>query len=45
VLQALARDRVRLLWLEGTGHQVDFDRLSPMIWENIRLMPRGEDDQ
>ena len=38
-LQALAQ-RVRLLWLEGAGHGVDFERLSPMIWENIRLMPR-----
>jgi uncharacterized protein len=39
VLQALAQ-RVRLLRLEGTGHAVDFDTLSPVVWENIRLMPR-----
>lgn len=38
-LQALARDRVRLLRLEGTFHAADFEFLAPMIWENIRLMP------
>jgi fermentation-respiration switch protein FrsA (DUF1100 family) len=39
-LQALARDRVRLLRVEGTGHAVDFNILAPTIWENIRVMPR-----
>ena len=43
--QAL-RDRaphgVRLLWLEGIGHRVDFGTLAPLVWENIRLMPRQE---
>lgn len=39
-LRDAAPDRVRLLWLEGAGHGVDFERLSAMIWENIRLMPR-----
>jgi fermentation-respiration switch protein FrsA (DUF1100 family) len=38
-LQAAA-PRMRLLWLEGHGHGVDFETLWPMIWENIRQMPR-----
>jgi fermentation-respiration switch protein FrsA (DUF1100 family) len=40
VLQALAPHGVRLLRLEGTGHRADLENLSPMIWENIRQMPR-----
>jgi fermentation-respiration switch protein FrsA (DUF1100 family) len=39
-LQAHASRGVRLLWLEGSGHAVDFAYLAPMIWENIRQMPR-----
>jgi uncharacterized protein len=39
-LQAAAAGPVRLLRLEGSGHGVDFERLAPMIWENIRAMPR-----
>lgn len=38
-LKALAQ-RARLLRLEGTGHGVDFEFLSPVIWKNIREMPR-----
>lgn len=38
-LQTLAK-RVRLLHLEGTGHGVSFELLAPMIWDNIRQMPR-----
>jgi fermentation-respiration switch protein FrsA (DUF1100 family) len=39
-LQAVAADRVRLLRLEGSGHAADFETLAPVIWENIRAMPR-----
>jgi fermentation-respiration switch protein FrsA (DUF1100 family) len=39
-LRDLAPQRVRLLWLEGAGHGADFESLAPMIWENIRAMPR-----
>lgn len=39
-LQAAAPNRMRLLRLEGGGHGVDFAILAPMIWENIRQMPR-----
>jgi fermentation-respiration switch protein FrsA (DUF1100 family) len=39
-LQAAAAGPVRLLRIEGAGHGVDFERLAPMIWENIRAMPR-----
>jgi fermentation-respiration switch protein FrsA (DUF1100 family) len=39
-LRDLARERVRLLRLERFGHGVDFDILSTVVWENIRLMPR-----
>lgn len=38
-LQALAQ-RPRLLRLEGSGHAVDLEFLAPIIWENIRQMPR-----
>jgi fermentation-respiration switch protein FrsA (DUF1100 family) len=38
-LRALNPQRVRLLRGEGSGHAVDFETLSPAIWENIRLMP------
>jgi len=38
-LQALAK-RVRLLHLQGSGHGVSFESLAPMIWDNIRQMPR-----
>jgi uncharacterized protein len=39
-LQTLAADRTRLMRIEGTGHGVDFGFLAPMIWENVRQMPR-----
>jgi fermentation-respiration switch protein FrsA (DUF1100 family) len=39
-LRALAPHNARLLRMEGTGHAVDFDFLSPIVWENIHLMPR-----
>jgi fermentation-respiration switch protein FrsA (DUF1100 family) len=39
-LQALAPQHVRLLRVEGTGHAADFNFLSPIVWENIHLMPR-----
>jgi fermentation-respiration switch protein FrsA (DUF1100 family) len=40
VLRDLAPHGVRLLWLEGIGHGVNFEFLSPIVWEHIRQMPR-----
>jgi fermentation-respiration switch protein FrsA (DUF1100 family) len=39
-LRASASHGVRLLRLEGAGHAADFDRLSPIVWDNVRQMPR-----
>jgi fermentation-respiration switch protein FrsA (DUF1100 family) len=39
-LQAAAAGPVRLLKLEGAGHGVDFAALAPMVWDNVRQMPR-----
>jgi uncharacterized protein len=39
-LQAAAPQRMRLLRLEGAGHGADFETLAPVVWENIRQMPR-----
>lgn len=38
-LRALAQ-RPRLLRLEGAGHGINFSVLAPIIWDNIREMPR-----
>jgi uncharacterized protein len=39
-LQAASPHGVRLLRLEGSGHDVDFDAIAPTVWDNIRQMPR-----
>lgn len=38
-LKAVA-PRARFLRLEGAGHAIDFGFLAPIIWDNIRQMPR-----
>jgi fermentation-respiration switch protein FrsA (DUF1100 family) len=42
MLRALAPHGARLLRLEGTGHAADFDALAPVVWANIRQMPRQD---
>ena len=39
-LRALAPRGARLLRLQGAGHAADFGALAPMVWDNIRAMPR-----
>ncbi len=39
-LRALTPRGARLLRLEGAGHAVDFEHLAPVIWANLRQMPR-----
>jgi fermentation-respiration switch protein FrsA (DUF1100 family) len=39
-LRASAPRGARLLKLEGAGHGADFGLLSPIVWDNIRQMPR-----
>ncbi|MCU1229257.1 MAG: alpha/beta hydrolase [Acidobacteria bacterium] len=39
-LRALAPQRARLLRLEGGGHRADMEFLAPIVWDNIRQMPR-----
>jgi fermentation-respiration switch protein FrsA (DUF1100 family) len=40
LLRTLAPHGARLLRLEGAGHGADFDALAPIVWDNIRQMPR-----
>ncbi|MEA2239927.1 MAG: hypothetical protein QOC81_4651 [Thermoanaerobaculia bacterium] len=38
----MAPHRARFLRIEGAGHAPDFDFLAPIVWENIRQMPKTE---
>jgi uncharacterized protein len=39
-LRAASPRGARLLRLEGAGHGADYQTLAPVIWENLRQMPR-----